>query len=64
MMKIRMCAVALSSAASLTLAVSAAPQVATKKARNPNESHLQEFGAVQADPWLAELGQSNWIVPD
>ena len=64
MMKNRICAVALSSAASLTLAVSAAPQVATKKARNPNESHLQEFGAVQADPWLAELGQTEWIVPD
>lgn len=63
-MKIRTQAVMLASIGSLTLAVSAAPQVGTRVAKNPNQSHLADFGAVKADPWLAELGQAEWIVPD
>jgi subtilisin family serine protease len=56
--------IALASIGSLTLAVSATAQVSTKLARKPNQSHLQDFGGVKADPWLAELGQADWIVPD
>lgn len=63
MLNPRSCAIALCSVGSLTLAVSAAPQAA-KLARTPNQTHLQDFGAAKADPWLLELGQAEWIVPN
>lgn len=63
-MNIRATIITIAGIGSLTLATSAAPQVATRQSKTVEPPRIQQGGGVKADPWLVELGQPEEIVPN
>jgi len=63
-MKIRASVIVLAGIGSLTLATPALSQIATRHLKNPGLPAIEPHGGLKADPWLAELGQPELIVPD
>jgi len=63
-MKIHASIVLLASIGSLALETPALSQIATRHLKNPGLPALEPHQGLKADPWLAELGQPELIVPD